>query len=86
VLSGGLLSTGFIPDTEEVTGSIPVSPTSTKSVSDAMKERGLLPLPATSPSVIIGSIQVAHERVRRPLMEAYAGKQYVGIDLHRRRS
>src|ERR1019366_6062184 len=51
-----------------------------------MKERGLLPLPATPPSVIIGSMQVARERVRRPLMEAYAGKQYVGIDLHRRRS
>jgi hypothetical protein len=30
VLSGGVLSTVFIPDTEEVTGSIPVSPTSTK--------------------------------------------------------
>ena len=30
MLSGGVLSTVFIPDTEEVTGSIPVSPTSTK--------------------------------------------------------
>jgi hypothetical protein len=30
VLSGGVLSTEVIPDTEEVTGSIPVSPTSTK--------------------------------------------------------
>jgi len=27
VLNGGALSTLFIPDTEEVTGSIPVSPT-----------------------------------------------------------
>src|SRR5674476_1374155 len=35
---------------------------------------------------MIGSIQVAYERARRPLMEAYAGKQFVGIDLHRRRS
>ena len=26
------------------------------------------------------------ERARRPLMEAYAGKQFVGIDLHRRRT
>jgi hypothetical protein len=30
VLSGDMLSTGFIPDTEEVTRSIPVSPTVTK--------------------------------------------------------
>ena len=49
-----------------------------------MKERGLLPLPATSPSVIIGSIQVAQEGEEAP--NGRAGKQYVGIDLHRRRS
>ena len=30
VLSGGVLSTEFMPDTEEVTGSIPVSPTNKK--------------------------------------------------------
>src|SRR5664280_2183103 len=35
---------------------------------------------------MIGSIQVPRERARRPLMEAYAGKQFVGIDLHRRRT
>src|SRR5664280_2042568 len=54
--------------------------------SDVMKERGLLPLPVAPPSVMIGSIQVPYERARRPLMEAYAGKQFVGIDLHRRRT
>src|SRR5664280_1220730 len=53
---------------------------------DVMKERGLLPLPVAPPSVMIGSIQVPYERARRPLMEAYAGKQFVGIDLHRRRT
>jgi hypothetical protein len=51
-----------------------------------MKERGLLPLPAAPPSVMIGSIHVPCERARRPLMESYAGKQFVGIDLHRRRT
>jgi hypothetical protein len=39
VLSGGELSTVFIPDTEEVTGSIPVSPTSTKRASEQRKRR-----------------------------------------------
>jgi hypothetical protein len=29
---------------------------------------------------------VPRERARRPLAEAYAGKQFVGIDLHRRRT
>ena len=51
-----------------------------------MKERGLLPLPAAPPSGMLGSIQVPCERARRPLMKAYAGLQFVGIDLHRRRS
>jgi transposase len=51
-----------------------------------MKERGLLPLPAAPPSGMLGSIQVPCERARRPTMEAYSGKQFVGIDLHRRRS
>ena len=37
MLSGGVLSTVFIPDTEEVTGSIPVSPTSTKRASEQRK-------------------------------------------------
>ncbi len=37
MLSGELLSTVFIPDTEEVTGSIPVSPTSTKKASEQRK-------------------------------------------------
>jgi hypothetical protein len=37
VLSGGVLSTEFMPDTEEVTGSIPVSPTSTKRASEQRK-------------------------------------------------
>jgi hypothetical protein len=37
VLNGGALSTLFIPDTEEVTGSIPVSPTSTKRASEQRK-------------------------------------------------
>ena len=37
MLSGGVLRTVFIPDTEEVTGSIPVSPTSTKRVSEQRK-------------------------------------------------
>ena len=37
VLSGGVLSTDSIPDTEEVTGSIPVSPTSTKRASEQRK-------------------------------------------------
>ena len=36
--------------------------------------------------MIIGSIQVPYERARRPVMEAYAGRQFVGIDLHRRRT
>jgi hypothetical protein len=32
-------------------------------------------------------LEVLHvNRRRRPQMEAYAGQQYVGIDLHRRRS
>ena len=35
---------------------------------------------------MIGSIQMPHERARRPQMQAYAGKQFVGIDLHRRRT
>src|ERR1035437_1937867 len=35
---------------------------------------------------MLGSIHVPHERARRLLMEAYAGKQYVGIDLDRRRT
>src|SRR5665647_2452146 len=35
---------------------------------------------------MIGSIHVPRERARRPLMKAYAGKQFVGIDLHRRRT
>jgi hypothetical protein len=39
VLSGGVLSTGIMPDTEEVTGSIPVSPTSSKTASD-LRKRG----------------------------------------------
>jgi hypothetical protein len=39
VLSGGVLSTAFIPDTEAVTGSIPVSPTSSKNGSDLWKRR-----------------------------------------------
>src|ERR1035437_278145 len=39
VLSGGVLSTVFIPGTEEVTGSIPVSPTSTKRASEQRKRR-----------------------------------------------
>jgi hypothetical protein len=43
VLSGGVLSTVFIPDTEEVTGSIPVSPTSTKMAPD-LRIRGQGPL------------------------------------------
>ena len=34
-----MLSTVFIPDTEEVTGSIPVSPTSTKRASEQRKRR-----------------------------------------------
>ena len=34
---------------------------------DAMKERGLLPLPVAPPSVMIGSIHVPCERARRPL-------------------
>ena len=37
MLSGELLSTVFIPDTEEVTGSIPVSPTSSKTALDVRK-------------------------------------------------
>ena len=37
VLSGGVLSTVFIPDTEEVTGSIPVAPTSTRRDSEQPK-------------------------------------------------
>jgi len=37
VLSGGVLSTVFIPDTEEVAGSIPVPPTSTKRASEQWK-------------------------------------------------
>jgi uncharacterized membrane protein YeaQ/YmgE (transglycosylase-associated protein family) len=39
VLSGGVLSTVIMPDTEEVTGSIPISPTSTKSAPD-LRKRG----------------------------------------------
>ena len=39
VLSGGVLSTKFMPDTEEVTGSIPVSPTSIKWASEQRKRR-----------------------------------------------
>src|ERR1019366_3099560 len=35
VLSGGVLSTEFMPDTEEVTGSIPVSPTRYRCRSEA---------------------------------------------------
>jgi hypothetical protein len=34
---------------------------------DAMKERGLLPLPVAPPSGMLGSIQVPRERARRPL-------------------
>jgi hypothetical protein len=39
VLGGGVLSTEFMPDTEEVTGSIPVSPTSSKNGSDLRERR-----------------------------------------------
>src|ERR1035438_5707455 len=35
--------------------------------SDVMKEWGLLPLPAAPPSGMLGSVQVACERARRPL-------------------
>src|ERR1039458_3759101 len=35
--------------------------------SDVMKEWGLLPLPAAPPSGMLGSVQVAYERARRPL-------------------
>src|ERR1035437_10928213 len=35
---------------------------------------------------MLGVSKVPCERARRPLMEAYAGKQFVGIDLHRRRT
>ena len=51
-----------------------------------MKEPGLLPLPVAPPSVDAWECQLPCERARRPLIEAYAGKQFVGIDLHRRRT
>jgi len=49
VLSGGVPSTVSIPDTEEVTGSIPVSPTSTKR-------------PLTCDSLRAGFVTYAHLR------------------------
>jgi hypothetical protein len=39
VLGGGVLSTEFMPDKEEVTGSIPVSPTSSKMAPGLRKRR-----------------------------------------------
>ena len=50
-----------------------------KSRSDAMKERGLLPLRTAPPSVMMGSVHVPRERASRPLRKAYAGNQFVGI-------
>src|SRR5664280_1934751 len=51
-------------------------PPRAKRASDAMKERGLLPLQWRLPAGMIGSVQVAYERARRPLMEAYAGLRH----------
>jgi len=50
-----------------------------------MNERGLLPLPAAPPSV---DAWECPSRVREgeEAPKAYAGKQFVGIDLHRRRT
>src|SRR5262245_19528371 len=47
-----------------------------------MKERGLAPraVPADAGGVLTST------RRRRPLMTEYAGQQFVGMDLHRRRS
>src|SRR6266542_3171399 len=49
---------------------------------DAMKERGLRSS-RVSPG---GCWGCSRSRRRRPLMEAYAGQQFVGMDLHRRRT
>src|SRR5664280_1863367 len=44
-----------------------------ETASDAMKERGLLPLPAAPPSGMLGSVQVPCERARRPLNGSVCG-------------
>ena len=45
---------------------------------DAMKERGLLPLPAAPPSGMLGSVEVAYERARRPLDGSVCRKAVCG--------
>src|SRR5665647_2657181 len=47
-------------------------------LADAMKERGLLPLPAAPPIVMIGSIEVPRERARRPLNGSVCRKTVCG--------
>ena len=52
-----------LTENRKVGGSPPplaTTPTAGQTPSDAMKGRGLLPLPAAPPSVMIGSIQVPH--------------------------
>src|SRR5207342_3378968 len=49
---------------------------------DAMKERGLRS--SCGPRRMLGLY--SRRRRRRPLMSEYAGQEFVGIDLHRRRT
>jgi hypothetical protein len=52
----------------------------------AWSGRGLGVQNTMPPRVMLGRVHVPRSRARRPTMEAYAGKQLVGIDLHRRRN
>ena len=55
----------------------------TESVSDAMKERGLRS--SCRPGRMLGVFTLFHDE-EAPVNEFYEGQQFVGMDLHRRRS